>query len=248
MKDRTLLGQFSRKYTVDEQAFRIVDSCESAYWMGFIAADGCLSINTHTGSKTVSIALSSKDCGHLEKLKRFLNHTKPLSTISRGGYQSCRIEVYSSKIFASLENLGIHPRKSLDFIWPKVPENLSSHFIRGYFDGDGHIGNHRSPYHTRFGEYRVAEGLVFEIMGTESFLTSLRDRLPDFIVIRSKISPAKKASAIYRLRFYLSDPDKVSSLHGFMYTDCAVFLERKEIIIREYIESCGSRRYPRAKE
>ena len=47
-------------------------------------------------------------------------------------------------MFETLENYNIHPRKTFDntFDIPNIiPNNLIRHFIRGYFDGDGHLGS-----------------------------------------------------------------------------------------------------------
>lgn len=58
-----------RKYSVNENYFQDINSCEKAYWLGFIAADGCV---THTGgreggSKVLVFNLNERDKGHLEK-------------------------------------------------------------------------------------------------------------------------------------------------------------------------------------
>ena len=51
-----------RKYFFNEDYFKNVDSEEKAYWLGFIAADGCILENG-----TLKIGLAEKDSLHLEK-------------------------------------------------------------------------------------------------------------------------------------------------------------------------------------
>lgn len=51
-----------------------------------------------------------------------------------------RLACYSKKSYTDLINKGCGINKSLILKFPdetQVPQNLISHFIRGYFDGDG---------------------------------------------------------------------------------------------------------------
>ena len=50
----------------DYDIFEDIDTPEKAYWLGFIAADGCISIRKNNA--TIKIALARKDKGHLEKI------------------------------------------------------------------------------------------------------------------------------------------------------------------------------------
>ena len=64
------------------------------------------------------------------------------------------------KIFNDLGNLNCIPRKTfkIDSIPNGVPYNLISHFIRGYFDGDGSVN------------FNKDKSLIFQIVGQEEFL------------------------------------------------------------------------------
>lgn len=53
------------QYQLNEAFFEQIDNEEKAYWLGFIAADGCVSLRD--GYK-LRIKLQYKDRGHLEKL------------------------------------------------------------------------------------------------------------------------------------------------------------------------------------
>jgi hypothetical protein len=55
------------------------------------------------------------------------------------------IALNSSKIVSDLrDNFNIVPNKSLILMPPlRIPNNFRKHFIRGYIDGDGHIGWHK---------------------------------------------------------------------------------------------------------
>lgn len=68
------------KYHVNINKFSKISSEESAYWLGFLYADGCMSEDSRIG-----VMLKSSDKHHLEKLKDFLewdNEVKLDKTVS----------------------------------------------------------------------------------------------------------------------------------------------------------------------
>jgi hypothetical protein len=67
-----LKGKSRRKYTVDLTYFETIDSPDKAYFLGFIAADGCVRKPLH-GPMALVIKVSSKD---EEVLVKFLKHLK----------------------------------------------------------------------------------------------------------------------------------------------------------------------------
>lgn len=106
---------------------------ESAYWIGFILADG----NIHQAkkrSKQLTIGLAERDWEHLEKFKKFIGSNKSLYYNNKAVFLS----IYSNRIADKLAEYGIVPRKSKI---AKVPEILKNnrHFWRGMVDGDGWI-------------------------------------------------------------------------------------------------------------
>ena len=72
-----------RTYTIDETVFDSIDE-NSAYWIGFLMADGCISPSLSTGNRadSINLGLQSKDKHHLEKYKKFLNSTHPIKLTS----------------------------------------------------------------------------------------------------------------------------------------------------------------------
>src|SRR6266700_2743516 len=63
-----------RSCTLREDAFDIITP-ESARWMGFLFADGCLPRHKE-GQQSLAVNLGAKDRGHLKKMRQFLgsNH------------------------------------------------------------------------------------------------------------------------------------------------------------------------------
>lgn len=57
------------KYKYQQDIFKIIDTPEKAYWLGFLAADGCNYQREHNAS--IIININEKDINHLEKFKKF---------------------------------------------------------------------------------------------------------------------------------------------------------------------------------
>lgn len=118
--------------TRQEDIFAQIDTEEKAYWLGFIAADGCISNNVFT------ITLKESDISHLEKLQIFFKSIiKPVLIVEN---KSCRLDIYCHSIIQDLQKWGITERKSLSLLPPlAIPEEFHYDWIRGYYDGDGGI-------------------------------------------------------------------------------------------------------------
>lgn len=152
------LGQFQKRIFCNDNFFDELTPV-SSYWLGFIAADGCLSLK----NRSVTIGLAARDKSHLQKFKRAICTNSNISYVLSNS--SIRVSVYSEKVFDRLVNLGVTPNKSLTISKVDVPQNLLSHFVRGVFDGDGSITGKRVTH------------LQFMIAGNKPFLKDLQENL-----------------------------------------------------------------------
>lgn len=132
----------NRKYKLNENYFENIDSHEKAYWLGFIAADGCV-YETGSGSKVLSFNLNYRDKNHLDKFLKAINSTAIIKIIDGAGFGAstkiASLQINSNKMVKDLNNLGIVQRKSLILSKPNIEEKYYYDWIRGYFDGDGNI-------------------------------------------------------------------------------------------------------------
>ncbi len=131
----------STKYTLNRSFFRIIDTPEKAYILGFIAADGCV----HQNGKSLSIAIQKSDVDHLYAIRDALGgsneiHLKKRSGGYQGGQQLAVLNLCGIELVRDLANFGIIPNKTHVLFFPSISHHLESHFIRGLYDGDGHIG------------------------------------------------------------------------------------------------------------
>lgn len=130
------------KYSVNHDFFSKIETPIQAYVLGFIFADGC----NITSYRRLTIQLASKDTDQLILIKDALQYTGGIqyrtTKLGEKYFQASTLNVKSGKISNDLLVKGCGANKSLTLEWPNdkiVPENLKWHFIRGYFDGDGHI-------------------------------------------------------------------------------------------------------------
>jgi len=168
-----------KKYNFDETFFSN-DTPESFYWAGFIAADGC--IKERGNGTCLTIALSYADKRHLQKFKKIIKFSGPISKGKHTDkkrkkvyYESrINITITKTKAIEDLKKFNIIPRKSLIYTFPKwlIKHKLVSHFMRGYFDGDGSFSIVKQ-------KGKRDKKLTISIRGTEEFLNNFNNILID---------------------------------------------------------------------
>ena len=140
--DKVTLRQKTTKYTANYDNFEVIDTAEKAYWLGFLAADGCVYIRENNA--TILLNLNQKDINHLQKFKAFMNSTAEIiEYISTTGYSNsspmAKFALNSKKMAYDLVDKGITPRKSLTLNRPNISSEFYLPYILGYFDGDGSL-------------------------------------------------------------------------------------------------------------
>jgi len=131
-------GYNSRKCSVNESFFDVIDTPDKAYILGWIISDGYVNKN--------KLVFNLKDLDILETIKHILGSTHKITTTNvldkrtNKIYTGYSLQICSKKIVSSLNKLGIHQAKSFTVDLPKIPNKLYQHLIRGIFDGDGYIG------------------------------------------------------------------------------------------------------------
>ena len=158
-----LIRDRTSKYKYKQDIFENIDTAEKAYWLGFLAADGCNYQREHNAS--VILNVHQKDIEHLNKFKQLCNTDAEIkSYIGYEGFSNqtpmCKITLNSKKISNDLINKGIVPNKSLILQPPHISEQFYKPFILGYFDGDGSISKA-----SQYNNYNIS------IQGTQEMLT-----------------------------------------------------------------------------
>jgi hypothetical protein len=119
-----------RTYALDEGVFDQLTP-ESAYWVGFFMADGCV---YDYGAPMLALVLGNKDAEHLARFRAFLRAGNPLHVRDNG---TTGLYVSSRRLAESLAKYGVLPRKSL--VAKVVGLEWDRDFWRGVVDGDGSV-------------------------------------------------------------------------------------------------------------
>lgn len=212
------------KYDINDSYFEKIDSFDKAYWLGFLYADGCV---RECGA--LEVGLKYDDIDHLKKFKESLSSKHPIKEkIINKKYKSCRIQIGCKKMVNDLINLNCLPRKSLILSFPDkvVPNEFMSHFIRGYFDGDGgvHYAEH-NYFHKSKGKSYIRYKCVCYFSGNFKFLTDLKMFLENNGVVVSKVYSDKRSN---NYSIEINGKDNVKQFYNYIYNDCLDFkLDRK---------------------
>lgn len=212
-------------YHYDENFFENIDTEEKAYWVGFILADGCLSIRNNY-KKDLSIGL--KDKGHLQKFVSSINGNNKIRTYTWKRRQYEAISIRCPKIIEDLLNLGMTPRKSLIAKVPPIREELSSHFWRGVVDGDGSMGiyiNRKRYNHKSFALSLVGSNAVIS-----EFIRYIQNNTGIILVANSSrrifVAKTTNASAIRIIKL--------------LYENATMFMDRKFKLAKHMIKEWQS--------
>lgn len=213
----------AKKYECNSKFFSEISNEHQAYWLGFIYADGFLS-KTSYKSNLMGISLSKTDQEHLEKFKKDIEFTGRIHhyTVKSGykvGTEYSRIIIRDNQICNDLESCGVFHHKTPILKFPStdiVPQNLVSHFIRGYFDGDGCF-----TYHINKNGKLLS---AVKICGTSEFLLGMAQYLP----IR-KFPPRlyKRHSADTVSALDVGGNKQSLEIMQYMYSNATIYLSRK---------------------
>ena len=213
------LGLSKSKYTYNHDFFENIDTEEKAYWLGFLYADGCVNLQKNNSGE-VSIKLYVGDNNHLKKFNKSLNGNIPVTyeegicTFNDKTQYSCSIRCYSIKMATDLISHGCTPNKTFFITIPELDESLMSHFIRGFFDGDGCI--------CTASKQRKTLGINF-CSASQQFLSELRSILYKN-GINSYITDEKDKNT-YRL--YIKGMKNVDNMWNYMFDNATIYLDRK---------------------
>lgn len=199
-----------------------------AYVLGFFAADGNM-IKNNRDAHFINFEITDKDL--LEEIQKVLGSNHKITRRIRNENQkpAYRLQIGSKTIFEDLIKSGLTPRKSKVIKFPRVPEKYLSHFIRGYFDGDGSVtvGNYARKDRGNKKHKVILSGFT---CGSQDFLKEIHEKLKKFSEIRG--GTLYHHDGAYRLYFSTSDS---LALYKFIYDKASakLFLSRK----REKFES-----------
>lgn len=194
--------------------FHTIDNPEKAYWLGYLAADGC---NYHREQNaTILINIHQKDRKQLEKFLNFCDCDHQINDyIANDGFSNqtpmCKIQIYSMEMSDDLTQHGVPPKKSLILKPPIIDEQYYLPYICGYFDGDGSIS-----------KTSQCNNYLISIQGTKEIL----EWINSILNISEKLETRKKNN---KNSYYIrcGGTNKPYKILNQLYNSCETHLDRK---------------------
>lgn len=225
-----------RGLKINDNFFDIIDSELKAYLLGFLVADGCCKLEkrSHGNKRTKRISFNNT-VDDKEAIEALHTNICPNSSLIIKNYTHNRrkkpqytLQWTSEHMFDILgSKYNIRPHKTLDksFFIPEdtIPENLWRHFIRGFFDGDGHVGSCTIEF----------------VFTSEPFMNQIMSWFKNF---HYRVYHIQGKTTDY-WKIIIPTPDKIKKcIYDFFYKDSTIYLLRKyEVFNTEITYSIANR-------
>jgi intein/homing endonuclease len=227
---------------VQDNYFDNIDTEEKAYLLGFFIADGCITSNAnfYENNNRLQVSLKEEDGYIVETFHKLIcpdnkititNYKK--GALNRKPVNSIRwTSKYMSEILTNKYNILRNKTYHANFEFPfkEIKEEYIRHFIRGYFDGDGHISYND-----------ITKGFTFAFYGTsKSFLYQIGLLIENLFNVKMIIDCSKKRNVLlYCLRFNSNNKRKefIIKLSEWFYKDSNIYLIRKKKKFESYLNT-----------
>jgi len=235
--EKSIKCDYDRNYFVD------INTNDKAYWLGFIYADGYITSKRKHGNKRLGISISEQDIHHLEKFRTAIAGTMNISVYDvvtgyKPGSKYARIIVPGIGLSEDLIRHGVLEHKSNILKRPCINNIFCSHFIRGFFDGNGSIWkNNRKNGHIP--QYEVG------FTSTDDMLEYILDCLIDSGVItrRYKLTKRKQGQIVSSFKFGGNNNVKRFTEYIYSCSNNGNRLDRKYQKYLEFLSVINSRPY-----
>ena len=199
----------NRIYHVNENYFNENNS-NMYYIVGFIAADGTIA----KYSNSIDIQLAGKDVEILKKIAKEMNFTGQVKEFTNSfNREMCRLTITSKNLVESLLKFNITKNKTLTYQMPNIPDEFLWDYLRGYFDGDGHVskkGNETSI-----------------VTASKDFFDSLKKIYDKYNIEYNIYVDKRKPNLIYDIR--TTKKKETKKIYDLLYSNIEnkIFMERK---------------------
>lgn len=202
-----------KKYQINDEYFNSFISERESYLLGLIMSDGHVSNKTGRFEYTCSV----RDISIIEFIKNELKSTHPIKRVSIKNIEYARYVIANKKMVQNIikkYSLPYSNKSKNNIRIPSVlPADCVSHFLRGFFDGDGSIWFDGKTYRASF-------------TGGEKMMKSIRLIL-DELKINSSFSYRYSEENKNSCNLVINGTLNVDKFGEFMYQNSFSCLERK---------------------
>lgn len=194
----------------------------SAYILGIIISDGCLSYDNH--SNRYRITISMNDFELVEYLRKTYSPDKKLYKYVNPKSINATYTFISSNMYDInfIKGLGINERKSLEVLLPQIEAKYMRHVIRGIFDGDGSVYVNKTTSNGKQYEYVNASFTT----GSEEFAENILSVLKSNCINAHKVKDLRQGKNCWYVKVYAKSD--VEKFYQYLYNGATLFLERKK--------------------
>ena len=225
------------KYFYNKDFFEKIDTEEKAYWLGFLYADGYVSLNPKIRNAEIGIEIASKDIQHLRKFNKSLHgnvevHERCKTGVITPTDNIVSFRLYCKKMAIDLIKLGCVQNKTSVIRFPDISSELNWAFVRGYFDGDGSI---YKDVRRKFIGFNFTSGSKGFLEDLRNFL--YKEGIYAYLSIENrKDSRFKETHESYKL--LVTGMNNAYCFGQKLYKDANIFLDRKkekfDLVVEEY--------------
>jgi len=202
--------------------FQTIDTEEKAYYLGLLAADGCVRSNSKDGNKLFLIMKDKEPVYHLKNLlgceakvvkRNYKKWVSPMYCLNIG----------DKDLVEDLTGHGITQNKTKTLNFPShLCIGMVRHFIRGYMDGDGDVCLVNEPYRKL---------LTVSFYGTDDLVNGCIKHLDENVGLKSK--GTFQQGAITRFKRSCLQAQNILE---YLYKDSSVFFGRKNQKYLDWLE------------
>lgn len=195
----------------NEYYFDVIDTEEKAYFLGYLMADGNISI--YNNQYYIKCACTKKDEELIYKFKEVLNSENSITHAKcyneKSITEKTSFSISSKHMFMTLQDYGFKTKKSGNEVMSdKIPKELRNHFIRGLFDGDGITC--------------ITKVKRSGFISSKEMLLSIMDELN----LYKKLNHPK--TQLKNLYYFLLGKKESKILYDYMYSNATFYLKRKK--------------------
>jgi hypothetical protein len=210
-RNKTAIIPIYQEKTLDIEYFKIIDSAEKAYWLGFLSGDA------YVTPKSMTIGLSIVDVDHLQKLKLALNCNNNLDYVVYHDLFKTEARFYRLQINdAKFAKYFLQYKDDKPILRiPRIKSEYIRHFIRGILDADGCISV-------------LDKKIQLNFAGYKPLLEDIQQEISNSCNVYTKIC---KQGSIFQLHYAKNASLKILE---WLYKDATVYLTRKH---NEYLKA-----------